>query len=90
MSFGVSDGMRTIQIWPRGDHSPGDYSVELFDYTDDPAGVCYRGQTKVLEQVVWVLSAWFVERLPITEVHAQCPWMPCEPWQLKGPRITFE
>jgi hypothetical protein len=84
-SFLLSDGMRTVQMWPMTT-----YSIELFDYADTPQGRCYQGQTTSLEHATRVLSLWFVERAAIAEVHAHCPWMPCEPFRLTGSRLTFE
>jgi hypothetical protein len=86
--FAVSDGKRTVQIWPM--QSRGYYDIEVFDYMRHPDGDCYKGQTTLLEQATIVLSRWFVERCTIRELHAQCPWMADEPFQLNGPRLTME
>jgi hypothetical protein len=86
--FGVADDLRTVQIWPR--KSRGCYSIDLFDYADTPEGHCYQGDATSLEQATRVLSLWFVERATIADVHAHCPWMSPEPFQLTGPRVTFE
>jgi hypothetical protein len=87
-SFGVSDGLRTIQIWPM--ESRGCYDVELLDYTQSPDGHCYKGQTTSLKQVTVALSRWFVERCSIESLHVQLPWMSREPLQLSGSRMTLE
>jgi hypothetical protein len=89
--FGISDGVRTVQIWPL--QSRGYYDVEVYQY-DIPGhgdeGLCYRGQTTSLEEATIVLSRWFVERCSIDALHIQLPWMSRTPFQLSGPRMTFE
>ncbi len=87
-NFGVSDDLRTVQIWPR--ESRGCYSIDLFDYANTLQDHCYQGDAPSLEQATRVLSLWFVERATIADVHAHCPWMSREPFQLTGPRVTFE
>jgi hypothetical protein len=88
--FGVSDGVRTVQIWPL--ESRGYYDIEVYRY-DTPShedeGLCYRGQTTSLEEAILVLSWWFVKRCSIEMLHAQFPWIPHEPFHLSGPRVTF-
>lgn len=86
--FGISDGERTVQIFPMEDR--GYYDVELFDY--DPAHTerCYKGHTTSLTAAATVLSRWYMERCAIESLHAQFPWLPQEPFRLDGPRMTFE
>lgn len=86
--FGVSDGLRTVQIWPMEDR--GYYDVDLFDYANDPDGCCYTGHTTSLDQATLALSRWFVERCPIGSLHAQCPWIALEPLRLSESRMTLE
>lgn len=86
--FGVSDEVRTVQIWPM--ESRGYYNVELFDYAHTPDGNCYKGHTRSLAESTIVMSRWFVERCSIEALHGQCSWMSKEPFHLRGPRITFE
>jgi len=88
--FGVSDGIRSIQIWPMEDR--GYYSIEIYQYSGEnyEQRVCYKGQTTSLDEATSVLSRWFVERCPIDVLQAQFPWMPREPFQLSSPRMTLE
>ena len=86
--FGVSDDLRTVQIWPLEDR--GYYSIEVYDYEHQAEGLCYRGQTTSLKEATIVLSRWFVERCSIDTLHIQLPWMLRTPFQLSGPRMTFE
>jgi hypothetical protein len=86
--FGVSNGQRTVQVWPMEDR--GYYNVEVFDYEHSEDGVCYKGRTTSLEAATIVLSRWFVERCSIESLHAQSPWIAQEPLRLSGPRMTFE
>jgi hypothetical protein len=81
--FGVSDGVRTVQIWPM--ESRGHYDIEVY-----ALGVCYRGQTTSLDEATIALSRWFVERCLIEALHAQFPWMSRDPLQLTGPRMTLK
>lgn len=86
--FGISDGQRTVQIWPMEDL--GYYSIEIFVYIDSISGLCYEGHTTSLDEATIVLSRWFMERCSIESLHAQFPWMSREPLRLTGPRMTFE
>jgi hypothetical protein len=86
--FGVSDGQRTVQIWPMEDR--GSYSIEVYDYEHTENGACYQGHTTSLEEATIVLSQWFVERCSIGYLHTQFAWMSREPLQLSGSRMTFE
>ena len=86
--FGVSDGRRTVQIWPMEDR--GYYNIKIFDYEYIEEGVCYPGHTTSLDEATIVLSRWFVERCSIDDLHAQFSWMPREPLKLSGSRMTFE
>lgn len=87
--FGVSDGIRTVQIWPLEDF--GYYRIEIFEYGKGyEQGRCYQGQTTSLEEATILLSQWYVERCSIEELHALLPWMSREPFKLKGSRITLE
>lgn len=87
--FGVSDGIRTVQIWPLDDRRY--YSVEVFEYGEGyEQGRCYKGRTTSLEEATILLSRWFVERCSIEELHTQLPWMSREPFKLEGPRMTME
>lgn len=89
--FGVSDGIRTVQIWPL--QSRGYYDVEVYRYDipdHEDEGVCYQGQTTSLDESTIVLSRWFVERCTIASLHAQFPWISEEPHRLSGPRMSLE
>jgi len=89
--FGVSDGIRTVQIWPL--QSRGYYDIEVYQYDipdHENEGVCYQGQTASLDESTIVLSRWFVERCSIDDLHTQFSWMPREPLHLSGSRMTFE
>jgi hypothetical protein len=81
--FGVSDGMRSVQIWPMEDR--GSYDVEVYEH-----GVCYKGQTMSLDEAALVLSRWFVERSSIDGLHSEFQKISNKPFQLSGPRVTFE
>ncbi len=86
--FGVSDGKRTVQVWPMS--SRGYYDLEVFDYEERSEGDCYKGHTRSLDDTTIVLSRWFVERCSIQQLHTQFPWMSCEPFRLQGARLCFE
>jgi hypothetical protein len=81
--FGISDGIRSIQIFPLEDR--GYHDIEVYEQ-----GVCYKGQTGSLEEATRVLSRWFMERCSIEALHAQFPWMSSEPFRLSGPRVAYE
>lgn len=86
--FGVSDELRTVQIWPMEDR--GYYNVDLFDYEFNETGDCYKGHTRSLEEATIVVSRWFVERCSIHSLHEQFLWLSNTPFVVSGPRMTFE
>jgi hypothetical protein len=81
--FGVSDGIRSIQIFPLEDR--GYHDIEIYE-----RGVCYKGQTRSLEEAARVLNQWFMEGCSIEVLHTQFPWISSQPFQLPGPRMTLE
>lgn len=87
--FTVSDGIRTVQVWPM--ESRGHYDIDLFDYpAGEPKGLCYHGTTTALDEATIALSRWFMERCPIAVLQTQFAWLAREPMRVPNPRANVK
>ena len=86
--FGITDEVRTVQIWPRGQWKL--YAIELFTYEYHPEGLCYQGNVSSLDEAAMILSRWFVARVSIDALHEEIPAIPREPLSIPDTRISFE
>jgi len=81
--FGVSNGERSVQISPMEDR--GYIDIELYERE-----FCYKGQTSSVVESAIVFSKWYMKGCSIKELRQQFPWIPDEPFNLTGPRMTYK
>ena len=86
--FAITDGVRTVQIWPIENQKI--YSIELFAYDSYSEGLCYQGDVLSLDEAATILSRWFVARVSIDALHEEIPAIPREPLSIPDTRISFE
>lgn len=77
--FSVSDNQRAMLIIPR--ENTGGYAVCLNDKQTDRT-LSYRGDTEYLEQVVSVLSRWYVARDSISQICQDFSWISSNPVEI--------